>query len=116
MATHPPDPKIALFGDLLKDAFAGHQLYDMPIGDRSSHLFRIDHGGTIAHRIYVSREFFGDHRDEEIGALFREWRVADRIREAGPRAVTVTNNGVTVGGMGGGSTMARQRDEGRSPA
>jgi hypothetical protein len=66
MATNPLEAKIALFGDLLKEVFAGHQVYEMPVGDRSSHLFRIDHGGTIAHRIYVSREFFGDHRDEEI--------------------------------------------------
>lgn len=110
MATNPLEAKIALFGDLLKEVFAGHQVYEMPVGDRSSHLFRIDHGGTIAHRIYVSREFFGDHRDEEILGLFRDWRVADRIREGGPRRVTVTNSGVIVAG-----SRARRRTRASPP-
>ena len=98
MATNPVELAIALFGDLLKDVFAGYQVYDMPLGDPPSHLFRIDHGGTIRHRVYVSRQFLGDHSDEEIRELFREWRVADRIRQAGPARVMVTNAGVSVAG------------------
>jgi hypothetical protein len=98
MATIQPDPKIDQFSELLKDAFPGDDVLDLAAGDRSTHFYRIDRAGKIAHRIYVSREFFNDHTAEAIGDLFREWGMAETIRAAGPRMVTVTNSGLAVAG------------------
>ena len=37
MATNPLEGRRSLlFGDLLKEVLAGHQVYEMPVGDRSS--------------------------------------------------------------------------------
>lgn len=100
MAIIPPerDPKIDHFGELLKDAFPGDEVLDLAAGDRSTHFYRIDRAGKIAHRIYVSREFFDDHTAEAIVDRFRAWGIADAIRTAGARMVTVTNAGVAVAG------------------
>ena len=64
----------------------------------SSHFYRVDRAGQVAHRVYVSREFLSDQSPDEIALLFHHWGIAAKIRGAGLRTVTVTNAGVDVTG------------------
>lgn len=94
-----PDPaKVSQFGELLKHAFPGYEVLDHYSWDAAAQVYRIGHANELAHRIYVSRQFFDDHSAHAIAGLFREWEMAKTIRAGGAKMVIVTNSGIRVMG------------------
>src|SRR5262245_34991810 len=90
--------KVALVGELLMDAYPGLEVQSAYDFNRSAQFYRVAQGTQLVHRIYVSREFFDDHAEEEIRGLLKAWRAKETIEAAGARAVIVTNGGISVPG------------------
>lgn len=90
--------KVALVGEFLRQSCPGDEVAETYDYSRSAQFYRIARGTALVHRIYVSKEFFDDHTEGEIAHLLNDWRAAETIREAGARAVIVTNGGISVPG------------------
>jgi hypothetical protein len=93
------DPrKAGLVGDFFKEAFAGHNVYDIEEFDRDCQFYRIDESGSgrVRHRVRVSREFLDDYTEEQIVQKLQALQVPDVIRRAGARSVLVTNTGCVI--------------------
>lgn len=93
------DPrKAALVGDFPNEAFPGHNVQDTEDFGRDCQLYRIDEGGTgrVLHRVRVSREFLDDHSERQVIRKLEDWQVPSIIRQAGLRAVLVTNEGCAI--------------------
>jgi hypothetical protein len=86
--------KVATVAEILKEGFPSLEVHDAYSGDRSAQYYRVGRGADLAHRIYVSKEFFDDHTLEEIERLLNQWRAVDTIRAAGARLVTIGNDGI----------------------
>jgi hypothetical protein len=92
--------KVALFGHLLKEAFAGDMVDDAEDfgGDCWLYRVRVASGTSMRHRVRVTREFLDDNDEAAIRNKFHDWNLADVIRRAGVRSVLITPTGPEVAG------------------
>ncbi len=84
---------------LLQGGFPDDEVQDAFDFSRSAQFYRVASRPGLRHRVFVSKEFFDDHSETEITALLRRWKMLEIMRQAGPRAVIVTNAGISVPGL-----------------
>jgi hypothetical protein len=90
------EQNVAAIAKFLNAEFPGLTVHHEFNTSRSAEYYRLDRDGFLAHRLLVSPEFLEDHPTEDLLRLMGEWNVVRTIGEAGPRAVLVTNGGVSL--------------------
>lgn len=85
--------KMAAVSEFLKERFPSHHVYNAFDPRRSSEFYRIEYHGQLRHLVFVSKEFFDDHTEDDILRLLEDWTVVDIIRQAGLHSVFITNQG-----------------------
>src|SRR5215471_15715889 len=92
--------KVELLAAMLKDGCPGDEVQGAYDFSRSAQFYRVAAlpSGALRHRIFASKEFLDDHSLAEIKDLLTEWRMLDKVRAAGARAVIITNGGIEIVG------------------
>ena|SRR5713226_2704858 len=90
--------KVVQVADTLKQGFPGAEVRTSYSDERLSQCYRIYRDKTLAHRVYVSKEFLDDHTTVQIDQLLQRLGVLERIRDAGTRVVTINNHGIQTAG------------------
>ena len=96
MNWRPPDTKVAVIRRYLMTSFPGTDISDGTDFDTLSQFFTVRAPHAATYRGAVSREVFDDFSDGQIDRLLRTHDLADEMRTAAPRRVTLTTTGCRI--------------------